>query len=105
LLALARALIHNPNSILVLDEATSNIDTETETLIQKGLARILRDRTSLIIAHRLSTIRDADRILVMQRGRIVEDGSHDELLRHDGLYANLYRRQFEEVEIAEAAGD
>jgi ATP-binding cassette subfamily B protein len=105
LLALARALIHNPHSILVLDEATSNIDTETEMLIQQGLNRILRNRTSLIIAHRLSTIRDADRILVMQRGRIVEDGSHDELLRLNGLYANLYRRQFEEAEVAEPAGD
>lgn len=103
LLALARALIHNPHSILVLDEATSNIDTETEMLIQQGLSRILRDRTSLIIAHRLSTIRDADRILFMQRGRILEDGSHDALLHQNGLYAQLYRRQFEAAEIAQVA--
>lgn len=102
LLALARALIHNPHSILVLDEATSNIDTETEELIQRGLARILRDRTSLIIAHRLSTVRDADRILVMQRGRIVEDGNHESLLRQGGLYAQLYNRQFEEAELVGA---
>jgi ATP-binding cassette subfamily B multidrug efflux pump len=105
LLALARALIHNAHSILVLDEATSSIDTETEALIQRGLARILRNRTSLIIAHRLSTVRDADRILVMQRGRILEDGTHEELLRLDGLYAQLYNRQFEETEPAAVAAD
>jgi ATP-binding cassette subfamily B multidrug efflux pump len=96
LLALARALLHNPQSILILDEATSSIDTETEALIQMGLARVLQGRTSLIIAHRLSTIREADRILVMQRGRIVEDGTHEQLLRLNGLYAGLYRRQFAE---------
>ena len=105
LLALARALIHNPQSILILDEATSNIDTETEALIQQGLARVLRNRTCLIIAHRLSTVRDADRILVMQRGRIVEDGSHEQLLRQNGLYAQLYQRQFEETDRVQAAGD
>lgn len=94
LLALARALIHNPDSILVLDEATSNIDTETEVLIQEGLRRILQSRTSLIIAHRLSTVRDADRILVMKQGRIIEDGDHNALLELNGIYAQLYRRQF-----------
>lgn len=94
LLALARALIHNPDSILVLDEATSSIDTETEALIQEGLKRILHNRTSIIIAHRLSTVRDADRILVMQRGQIIEDGSHDQLLQRGGVYARLYERQF-----------
>ncbi len=97
LLALARALIHSPNSILVLDEATSNIDTETEELIQLGLQHVLRNRTSLIIAHRLSTVREADRILVMQRGQIIEDGSHDQLLKLNGLYARLYRRQFAQM--------
>jgi len=97
LLALARALIHSPQSILVLDEATSSIDTETEADIQRGLAQALRGRTSLIVAHRLSTIRDADRIIVMQRGRIVEDGTHETLLERDGLYAQLYYRQFAEV--------
>jgi ATP-binding cassette subfamily B protein len=94
LLALARALLHNPDSILVLDEATSSIDTETEQLIQQGLENVLKGRTSIIIAHRLSTVRDADRILVMRRGEIVEDGSHEELLTRGGLYARLYRRQF-----------
>jgi ATP-binding cassette, subfamily B, multidrug efflux pump len=98
LLALARALIHNPDSILVLDEATSSIDTETEVLIQQGMQRILKNRTSLIIAHRLSTVRDADRILVMQRGQIIEDGTHEELLRLNGLYAKLYTRQFSEIQ-------
>lgn len=102
LLALARALIHSPRSILVLDEATSNIDTETEELIQEGLGRILRGRTSLIIAHRLSTVRDADRILVMQRGQIIEDGNHETLLRANGMYAKLYRRQFAQLRPDEA---
>lgn len=97
LLALARALIHNPDSILVLDEATSNIDTETETLIQMGLQRVLQNRTSLIIAHRLSTVRDADRILVMKHGQILEDGTHEQLLRQNGLYTKLYQRQFQEA--------
>ncbi|MCU0497346.1 MAG: ABC transporter ATP-binding protein/permease [Anaerolineae bacterium] len=97
LLALARALIHNPDSILVLDEATSNIDTETETLIQMGLQQVLQNRTSLIIAHRLSTVRDADRILVMKHGQIVEDGTHETLLRQNGLYTRLYQRQFQET--------
>jgi ATP-binding cassette subfamily B protein len=94
LLALARALLHNPHGILVLDEATSNIDTATEALIQEGLSHVLRNRTSVIIAHRLSTVREVDRILVMQRGKIVEEGNHDVLLARNGVYAQLYRRQF-----------
>lgn len=96
LLALARALIHNPKSILVLDEATSNIDTETEHLIQEGLKQVLANRTSIIIAHRLSTVRDADRIIVMRRGKIIEEGSHDALLAQGGAYAKLYYSQFAE---------
>jgi len=98
LLALARALIHSPQSVLVLDEATSSVDTETEALIQQGLAHVLKGRTSLIIAHRLSTVRDADRILVMQQGKIIEDGDHKSLLAHNGLYAQLYQRQFDDAD-------
>ncbi len=98
LLALARALIHNPDSILVLDEATSNIDTETEAYIQEGLQNVLQNRTCMIIAHRLSTIREVDRILVMQLGQVIEEGTHIQLLKRNGVYAQLYRRQFEESE-------
>jgi ATP-binding cassette subfamily B protein len=93
LLALARALALSPEGVLVLDEATSSIDTATEALIQEALARILRTRTSVVIAHRLSTIRDADRIIVMHRGRIVEDGDHTSLLASNGYYARLHRHQ------------
>ncbi len=89
----------SPEGVLVLDEATSSIDTATETLIQDALARILHTRTSVVIAHRLSTIRDADRIIVMHRGKIVEDGTHDTLLAKGGYYARLHRHQF-----ASAAG-
>ena len=93
LLALARALCLSPEGVLVLDEATSSIDTATEALIQEALERILRTRTSVVIAHRLSTVRRADRIIVMQRGEIIEDGSHAELLACDGAYARLCRHQ------------
>jgi ATP-binding cassette subfamily B protein len=93
LLALARALALSPEGVLVLDEATSSIDTATEALIQEALGRILRSRTSVVIAHRLSTIRDADRIIVMHRGQIVEDGDHATLLAQGGYYARLHQHQ------------
>ena len=94
LLALARALALSPDAVLVLDEATSSIDTATEALIQDALARILSSRTSLVIAHRLSTVRGADRIIVMERGKIVEDGNHASLLALGGYYARLCHHQF-----------
>ncbi|MDQ3167737.1 MAG: ABC transporter ATP-binding protein/permease [Chloroflexota bacterium] len=93
LLSLARALLADPR-ILILDEATSRIDTRTEATIQRALSSILRDRTSIVIAHRLSTVRDADRILVISDGAVVEQGTHDALLAREGAYAELYRRQF-----------
>ncbi|MDX1932272.1 MAG: ABC transporter ATP-binding protein [Capsulimonadales bacterium] len=100
-LSIARALLKDPR-ILVLDEATSSLDATSEYLVQQALETLLRGRTSLIIAHRLSTIRNADRILVLERGRLVESGTHDELLAHGGLYAVLYHRQFERRETVEA---
>ena len=97
LLSFARALAHNP-SILVLDEATANIDTETEALIQEGLQRLIAGRTSIIIAHRLSTIKEVDKILVMHRGHLVEEGTHEELLAQRGIYHKLYQLQYREQE-------
>ncbi|HET8648710.1 MAG TPA: ABC transporter transmembrane domain-containing protein [Gemmatimonadales bacterium] len=94
-LAIARAVLKNP-SVLVLDEATSSLDTESEALIEDALSRLLVGRTTLIIAHRLSTVRRADRLIVLAQGRIVEQGTHQELLAAGGLYARLYRRQFRE---------
>ena len=97
LLAIARAAVADP-PVLILDEATSSIDTRTEVRIQKAFARMMQGRTSFIVAHRLSTIREADVILVMKDGHIVEQGSHDELLAANGFYAKLYNSQFEGVE-------
>ena len=93
LLTIARAFLANP-TILILDEATSSVDTRTEVLIQHAMAALRSNRTSFVIAHRLSTIRDADTILVMEAGQIVEQGSHDELLAYDGAYSRLYNAQF-----------
>jgi ATP-binding cassette subfamily B protein/subfamily B ATP-binding cassette protein MsbA len=93
-LALARAVLANPR-ILILDEATSNLDTESERFIQAALGEILRGRTSFVIAHRLSTIREADLILVMQDGQVVERGTHDELIARSGRYATMVVLQTE----------
>jgi len=93
-LAIARLLLKAP-SIVVLDEATAHLDSESEAAVQRALATALTGRTSLVIAHRLSTVRDADQILVVDDGRIVQRGTHDELLESGGLYADLYRTQFE----------
>ncbi|MEF8851694.1 MAG: ABC transporter ATP-binding protein [Haloarculaceae archaeon] len=95
--AIARAVLEDPD-ILVLDEATSHVDNETEVLIQQSLEALTAERTTFAIAHRLSTVRDADQILVMDDGRVVEQGSHDELLPRDGLYANLWSVQVGEVD-------
>ena len=93
-LAIARLLLKAP-SVVVLDEATAHLDSESEAAVQRALARALQGRTSLVIAHRLSTVRDADQILVVEDGRIVERGRHEELLASGGLYAELYRVQFQ----------
>jgi ATP-binding cassette subfamily B protein len=97
LISFARVIAHNP-AIVILDEATSSIDTETEHLIQLGMMRVLAGRTSIVIAHRLSTIKNAGRILVLSGGRLVEEGTHQELINKNGLYAGLYRLQFSSAE-------
>lgn len=97
LLAFARALIQNPDIVLVLDEATANVDTETEEQIQQALSRLMLGRTSIIIAHRLSTIEHCDRIVVMRKGRIVEQGRHEELLALGGYYARLHALQYRDL--------
>ena len=96
LLAFARALVQNPDILLVLDEATANVDTETEELIQDALEKLMQGRTSIIIAHRLSTIQDADRIMVMKKGKLIEQGNHFELLEEEGYYRKLYELQYQE---------
>ncbi|HSR48489.1 MAG TPA: ATP-binding cassette domain-containing protein, partial [Anaerolineales bacterium] len=96
LMTIARAFVANP-SMLILDEATSSVDTRTEVLIQRAMANLMKGRTSFIIAHRLSTIRDADWILVINEGDIVEQGTHKDLLARKGFYSDLYNSQFEGV--------
>lgn len=96
LITIARAILSNPK-VLILDEATSSVDTRTEILIQKAMDELMKGRTSFIIAHRLSTIKNADLILVMDNGDIVEQGTHEELLKKDGFYAKLYNSQFDNV--------
>jgi ATP-binding cassette subfamily B protein len=108
LIAIARAALANPR-ILILDEATSSVDTRTERLIQRAFDELLTGRTSFVIAHRLSTIRNADQVLVLNQGEIVERGTHTELLAHKGFYYNLYMSQFRreetEPEAAAVAGN
>jgi ATP-binding cassette, subfamily B, multidrug efflux pump len=102
LLTIARAILADP-SMLILDEATSNVDTRTEVLIQKAMTNLMKGRTSFVIAHRLSTIRDADLILVMNHGAIIEQGSHTELLSKGGFYADLYNSQFTGADLGNEA--
>jgi len=102
-IAIARLLLKAPD-IVVLDEATAHLDSESEVAVQQALKTALAGRTSLVIAHRLSTVREADLLLVVADGRIVERGRHDELLQRDGLYAELYRTQFESQATAQLDG-
>ena len=95
LLTIARALLKDA-PLLILDEATSSVDTRTEELIQKAMDKLMEGRTSFVIAHRLSTIRNADLILVMRDGNILEQGNHDQLMEQNGFYADLYNSQFDE---------
>ncbi len=104
LIAFARAVLADPR-ILILDEATANVDTRTEAVIQRALKKMLQGRTSFVIAHRLSTVRGADRVIVMDEGRMVEEGSHEELLAGNGLYAKLYRMTYEATAASPEKGD
>ena len=96
LLTIARAILAD-SKVMILDEATSSVDTRTEALIQKAMDNLMEGRTSFVIAHRLSTIKNADVILVMKDGDIIEQGNHEELLEKNGFYAQLYNSQFEEA--------
>ena len=96
-ISIARAILKNPQ-ILILDEATSALDTESERVVQEALDRLMVGRTSFVIAHRLSTIKNADKIMVLEKGRLVEQGTHDELMQLDGLYAHLYKIQYRSKE-------
>ncbi len=98
-LAIARAILKNA-PVLILDEATSHLDTESEMLVQQAIANLMTGRTSIVIAHRLSTVRRADKIVVMDRGRIAETGSHEDLVRRGGLYQRLHELQFLEAALS-----
>ena len=97
-IAIARAVLVNA-PVLILDEATSALDAESERLVQKALANLMQNKTSIVIAHRLSTVRKADKIVVIERGKIIETGTHTELLEHNGIYRRLYELQFADEEI------
>jgi subfamily B ATP-binding cassette protein MsbA len=97
-IAIARAVLINA-PVLILDEATSALDAESERLVQKALANLMQNKTSIVIAHRLSTVRKADKIVVMERGKIVQTGTHAELLEKGGIYKKLYELQFAEEEV------
>jgi ATP-binding cassette subfamily B multidrug efflux pump len=96
LISFIRAMVYNPK-IIVLDEATSSVDSETEELIQNAIQKMMAGRTSIVIAHRLSTIQNADNILVLDHGEIVEQGNHNELMNKNGYYSQLYNMQYKEV--------
>ena len=96
-ISIARAILKNPQ-ILILDEATSALDTESERVVQEALDRLMVGRTSFVIAHRLSTIKNADKIMVLEKGQLIEQGTHDELMAMDGLYAHLYKIQYRSKE-------
>jgi ATP-binding cassette, subfamily B, multidrug efflux pump len=104
LLSIARAILADP-AILVLDEATSSVDTRTELAIQKALNELMRGRTSFVIAHRLSTITGADQVVVIDDGRVVEQGTHDQLLAREGVYRRLYQSQFRDRERLRGASE